>query len=207
MPSDPHPTRTRILDAALEVIRSKGYAATSIDDLCAAAGVTKGGFFHHFRNKEDLAVAAAGHFGEMARGLFAQAPYRDLPDPLLRLLGYIDFRIAILRGSLPEFTCLLGTMVQEAYQTHPAIRAACAHEINAHAAEVARDIALARDYYAPQADWSAESLALYTQAVIQGSFILAKANGGPEAAADSLRHLRRYIELLFHCSNTEEDTP
>jgi TetR/AcrR family transcriptional repressor of nem operon len=198
-------TRARILDAALNVIRSKGYAATSIDELCAASGVTKGGFFHHFKNKEDLAVAAAVHFGEMARGAFATAPYRNLTDPLLRLLGYIDFRIAILRGSLPQFTCLLGTMVQEAYLSHPAIREACSREINAHAADVAKDIALARDYYAPNAPWSAESLALFTQAVIQGSFILAKANGGAEAAADSLRHLKRYIEQLFHVSGNEED--
>jgi hypothetical protein len=40
-------------------------------------------------------------------------------------------------------------------------------------------------------------LAIYTQVVIQGSFILAKAKGGPEVAAASIDHLRRYIEMLF----------
>ena len=50
--------RTKLLDAALRLIRTKGYAATAIDDLCHAAGVTKGAFFHHFRSKEELAVAA-----------------------------------------------------------------------------------------------------------------------------------------------------
>ena len=47
------------------------------------------------------------------------------------------------------------------------------------------------------ADWSAESLALHTQAVLQGAFILAKAKGGATIAADSIDHLRRYVELLF----------
>lgn len=203
--SDNHPARARLLDAALRMIRSQGYADTSVDDICAAAGLTKGGFFHHFDGKQDMAVAAADHFAAMAGQLFAAAPYRSLPDPLLRVLGYIDFRIAILHGDLPQFTCLLGTLVQETYQTHPAIREACERHISGHAADVACDISLARDYYAPHAPWTAESLALHTQAVIQGAFILAKARGGPEVAADSLRHLRRYIELLFEVPATEEE--
>lgn len=207
MSSAQHPSRTKILDAALQAIRSKGYAATTVDDLCAASGLTKGGFFYHFKGKEELAIAAAGHFAAMADGLFAQAPYRSLPDPLLRLLGYVDFRIAILRGSLPQFTCLLGTMVQEAYESHPAIREACDRYISAHAAEVSKDIAAAKEFYAPDAPWSAEGLGLYTQAVIQGSFILAKAKNGPEVAVECLRHLRRYLEMLFECISQEEVTP
>jgi TetR/AcrR family transcriptional regulator, transcriptional repressor for nem operon len=46
-------------------------------------------------------------------------------------------------------------------------------------------------------EWTAKSLALHTQAVLQGAFILAKATGGAAIAADSIDHLRRYIELLF----------
>ena len=71
-------TRTKLLDAALLVIRTKGYAGTSVDDLCQEAGVTKGAFFHHFKSKEEMAVAAAAHFGAMAEGLFSQAGYRTL---------------------------------------------------------------------------------------------------------------------------------
>lgn len=198
-------SRTRILDAALRVIRTKGYAATSIDDLCAAAGLTKGGFFHHFKGKEELGAAAAGHFADMASTLFGQAPFRSLPDPLLRLLGYIDFRMAILKGTLPEFTCFLGTMVQETYETHPALREACDRHLTAHAGWIAEDIALAREYYTPAAPWSAESLSYHIQAVLQGSFILAKAKNGPEVAVECLTHLRRYIEFLFDVPKQEED--
>ncbi len=45
--------------------------------------------------------------------------------------------------------------------------------------------------------WTAASLALHTQAVLQGAFILAKAKGGPEIALQSVDHLKRYVELLF----------
>jgi TetR/AcrR family transcriptional repressor of nem operon len=46
-------------------------------------------------------------------------------------------------------------------------------------------------------EWTAKSLTLHTQAVLQGAFILSKANGGAEIAADSIDHLIRYLELLF----------
>ena len=196
--------KTRILDSALKVIRTKGYEATTVDDLCRDAGLTKGGFFHHFKSKQDLAIAAAHHFGAMADRVFATAPYQKIEDPLFRLLGYIDFRIAILRGDLPHYTCLLGTMVQEVYETHPAIREACERCISEHAAKVTQDIALAKEHYQPDATWSAESLGYYTQSVLQGSFILAKAKGGPTIAVECLQHLRRYIELLFEVPNPED---
>ena len=189
--------KARLLTAALAVIRAKGYSATTVDDICQGAGVTKGAFFHHFASKEHLALSAAGYFASMADAAFSAAPYRELADPVDRLLGYVDFRKAILQGELPEYTCLLGTMVQETYETHPAIRLACDTCISEHAAMIEADIAEAMREYGINGEWTASSLALYTQAVIQGAFILAKAKDGPSVAVDCLDHLRRYLEMLF----------
>jgi TetR/AcrR family transcriptional repressor of nem operon len=190
-------SKTRLLDSALHVIRAKGYAATSVDDICAATALTKGSFFHHFSNKEALAIAAAAHWSEKTDAFFAAAPYQTLQDPLQRLLGYVDFRGAILQGALPDFTCFVGTMVQEVYQTHPRIREACDQSITNHAANVEKDIAAAMRQYAIKAPWTARSLALYTQAVLQGAFVLAKSTQGSAVAADCVAHLRRYIKLVF----------
>ena len=117
VPSAVAPARQRLLDAAVHVIRSKGYSAARVEDICAEAELTKGAFFHHFASKEDCAIAAAAHFAANADALFDAAPYSFLPDPRARVLGYVDFRKAILQGELPQFTCLLGTMVQEAYDS------------------------------------------------------------------------------------------
>ena len=189
--------KAKLLDAALSVIRIKGYSATTVDELCAAAGVTKGAFFHHFRSKDELGVAAADYWSETTGALFANAPYHDRADPLDRVLAYVAFRKALLQGGVPDFTCLVGTMVQETYETAPAIRAACERSITGHAATLEADIEAAMRDRGMTPDWTAKSLALHTQAVIQGAFILAKAAGAAAFAADSIDHLRRYIELLF----------
>jgi TetR/AcrR family transcriptional repressor of nem operon len=189
--------RSKLLDAALMIIRTKGYSATTVDDLCAAAGVTKGAFFHHFKSKEELAVAAADHWSQTTGALFAAASYHHHADPLDRVLGYVNFRKALLQGDVPEFTCLVGTMLQEAYETSPALREACDRSISGHAATLEADIQAAIDSFGLSPGWTAKSLALHTQAVLQGAFILAKAKGGAAAAADSIDHLRRYLELLF----------
>jgi TetR/AcrR family transcriptional regulator, transcriptional repressor for nem operon len=196
-----HESKTKFLNAAMHVIRLKGYTATRIEDVCAEAGLTKGSFFHHFKSKEDLALAAAEHWEEVTSDFFRSAPYRQLDDPLDRVLAYVDFRKEILRGELADFTCLMGTMVQEVYDTNPDIREACNRSISSHAATIEADIAEAIQKYGVEGDWTAQSLALYTQATLQGAFILAKAKSGSEIAVDCIDHLHRYIEMLFSQSD------
>jgi hypothetical protein len=116
----------------------------------------------------------------------------------------VDFRKSILRGEVSNFTCLLGTLVQEAYETNPAIRAACDQYISAHAATVEADIAEVMRVRGMVPGWSASSASrFYIQSVLQGSFILAKAKHGPAVAADCIDHLRRYLELFVQNAKGE----
>ncbi len=110
--ASPHASRTKVLDAALQVIRAKGYAATTVDDVCAAAGLTKGSFFHHFPSKEAMTLAAVAHWNAVTGELFAHAPYRQIADPRERVLAYIDFRKQILHGEAADFRALLGPPAQ-----------------------------------------------------------------------------------------------
>jgi TetR/AcrR family transcriptional repressor of nem operon len=192
-----HLSKSKLLDAALNVVRSKGYSASRVDDICAAAGVTKGSFFHHFESKDDLALAAAELWRMRAKSCFTQRDLDAIADPLDRLLAYLDVRKSMMTGELAEWTCFGGTMIQEVYATHPPLREACQKTIAEHAAAVAQMIDAAIRQYGIAADWSAESLSRHIQAVIQGAFILAKGEGGTKTAHESMDHLRRYVELLF----------
>jgi len=196
-PPASHDSKTLLLNAALQLIRSKGYAGTTVEDICNEAGVTKGSFFHHFKSKDDLALGATAHWEAMTEGFFASAPYHTHSDPLERLLGYVDFRGAILMGELPDYTCLLGTLVQETYATHPQIRAACDRGMSRHIAELTRDIEAAKKRYASKAHWSSESVGYFIQAALQGSFIFAKAKQSPAVVRETLAHLRRYLKCIF----------
>jgi TetR/AcrR family transcriptional regulator, transcriptional repressor for nem operon len=104
----------------------------------------------------------------------------------------------MLDGPVEDFTCFVGTMVQEAYNSSDPIRVACDASITAYAERLAEDIQPAIIKYGIGQKASAIGLAYHIQAVLQGAFILAKAKADPEIARDSVGHLKRYVLMLFN---------
>lgn len=201
---DPRPgARSKLLDAALSVIRSTGSLTTTVDAICTAAGVTKGAFFHHFENKTAFGLAAAEHWSDTTERLFAQAPYHEHRDASDRIFGYLEFRKALLQGPVPEFVCFTGALAQDIVGSTAAIADAHGRISWGHAKALETDIETAmRDrHLAP--DWSARSLALHTEAVFQGAVILAKTKSSTEVADESLAHIARYLTMLFISGKSE----
>ena len=190
--------RLALLNAAIGLVRKQGWTATSVDQLCAAADVTKGAFFHHFASKDELGVAAAQHWSDVTGALFAKADYHRRADPLDRIFGYIDFRAAIAKGPLEAFTCFAGTTVQEVFATSDPMRAACGDAIFRHAERLAEDFRAALKRHPARLPVTAESLATYTQTVLQGGFVLSKAYGDRAPLLEALTHLKNYLTLLFN---------
>ena len=88
-------TRETFVAVATDLIRRNGYTATTVDDICAGAGLTKGAFFHHFKTKDDLVSACLTQWDAGAAALEANGPFQTLTDPRQRALGYMDLYIAI----------------------------------------------------------------------------------------------------------------
>lgn len=191
--------RQRLLEAAVDLIRRQGFAATSIDQLCKAAGTTKGGFFHHFASKEALGLAAAQHWQVITEPMFASADYRRHADARARLLGYLDFRETMLDG---DFTCLAGMLASEVHLSHPTVARAARDAMEGHAATLETDLVEALGDV-PEAEALAHDLALHMQVVLQGAFVLAKAQGDPVAARRSVRHLKSYIAMVCDGKSAE----
>ncbi|NOU33806.1 MAG: TetR/AcrR family transcriptional regulator [Polyangiaceae bacterium] len=189
--------RRAILDAALALVRKQGWAATSVDELCRAARVTKGAFFHHFATKEALGIAAAQHWTDVTGPFFAAASFHALSDPLDRIFGYLALRAEMIRGPIEGFSCFAGTVVQESFATSHPLRDACGAAISDHAANLEADFREAMTLHEVRGPASAEGLARFTQTVLQGGFVLAKAHGGPAPVLEAIAHLEAYLNLLF----------
>lgn len=181
--------RSRLLRAGTDLIRGRGYVATSVSDICGAAGVSKGAFFHHFESKEDLARECLSQWCEMAAGLDASSPHHEMEDPAERLSAYLAFMIEVFSDSTLMKSCLAGTTVQEVHATHPSLRAA-AHECFVTAEARLQHLIEAA---APTSGGAAE-LASVWMATLQGSLVLAKASGDDSCIARSLGHVKSYIE-------------
>ena len=80
----PEATRQAIIDSALELFGSRGYAVTSVQEITEAAGVTKGAFYHHFDSKEELLRLIHDEFVDLQLGLLKTALEEDV-DPAQRL--------------------------------------------------------------------------------------------------------------------------
>lgn len=190
-------TKEKLLDAACELMLAKGYTAASVDDICAAAGLTKGSFFHYFESKEDLGKALAERVYGSARETFQAAPFRQKKDPLDRILGYVDFLIEMARGKGAARGCLLGTFAQELSDTHPKIRLVCAECFTSWAEDIQKDLEAAKAMYAPRASWSAAGMADHLIAVLEGAIILAKAKQDRKVIETSLVHFKEYLKHML----------
>jgi len=205
LPTKSGDARLKLLNAAVTLVRKQGFSATSVDQLCAMAGVTKGAFFHHFTTKDALGAAAADYWTDTSSALFMEADYNRHEDPLDRYLGYLDFRDEIATGEVSEFTCYAGTSLQECYGSSDAIRNAAYQSIAGHSARLAENLDQAIAKYGAPEGVSGLSLGLYTQAALQGAFILAKGQGSAQPVHDAIAHLRRYVLMLFNCEDRMEE--
>jgi TetR/AcrR family transcriptional repressor of nem operon len=192
------PTKEKILDAAQQLMLVKGFPATTIDEICEAAGFTKGSFFHYFESKEHLGKEVLDRFYlSVVQPVVKQGSFRKKSDPLQRVYGYLDRFIELSKNPELPNGCLLGNFTQELAETHPEIRSLCAQCFSEWAAILKQDLAEAKTKYAPKTPFDTQSLAEYLIAVLQGSQILAKAKQDRGVFKQNLQHFKRYIKTLF----------
>ena len=81
--------RDRLIEAAIDLIYKHGYAGVSVDHLCEAAGVKKGSFYHFFKTKDELVLAALDTHWERRRPILDRL-FSPTVAPLERLRAYFD---------------------------------------------------------------------------------------------------------------------
>jgi TetR/AcrR family transcriptional regulator, transcriptional repressor for nem operon len=197
-PAELPETKRKLVDAGVTLMRARGYNATTVDHICSEAGVTKGGFFHYFKSKDELAQAALTRFRAGKAQDFADAPFRKLADPLARVYGRLDFAKESTGGS-KHLTkgCLIGMFAQELSFTNPELRSACQDSFARMAKDFEKDLAEAKSLHAPKAGFNPKNVAMLYVAIIQGSLMLAKAAEANAVLHENIEQFRGHLQGLF----------
>ncbi|MGD8629697.1 MAG: TetR/AcrR family transcriptional regulator [Gammaproteobacteria bacterium] len=201
MASKGEATRERILDAAQAMILDHGFAGVSVDRLIQSLGLTKGAFFHHFKNKNDLARSLIRRYADAGMQFFRDslARARKLSaDPLqqfLIIIGLYEEMFADLTEPYPG--CLLASYVYELQQFDAETRAIINEEFILSRTELSRLIREIIKEYPPRRAVDPVSLADGFMSVFEGAFVLSKSLGEADVTIRQLRHYKAYIELLF----------
>jgi TetR/AcrR family transcriptional repressor of nem operon len=189
--------KTKILDSAQSLMLEKGFIASTVDDICEKAGVTKGSFFYYFKDKEDLGKNVALHFAcGQQQVIDEKCGSQDEPDPLKRIYNLLDLVHEASKNPQNK-GCLIGIFSQELSETHPNIREVCEEIFNKFIGKVKQDFILAKEKYAPKASFKPEELAEYFLATIQGSLILMRAKQDNKVIQRSVKQYKEYVKILF----------
>lgn len=196
------PLRERILDAAHQLVLERGFSGTSVADVLAEVGASKGAFFHHFPTKSALGHALVERYAQADAALLdealalAEAASDDPADQVVALLRLFE-EAATGHATMQQPGCLFVSFVYEQVPETDTIR-----PLVTEAVELWRERILAK---LEQADAAGRipagvdlpSLADQVFTVFEGAFILARATGDSDHVRAQLAHLRRYVELLL----------
>ncbi|MGE0627536.1 MAG: TetR/AcrR family transcriptional regulator [Hyphomicrobiaceae bacterium] len=195
------PTRQRLLDLAEAAVLEKGFAGTSIEELITAAGITKSGFFYHFRDKSELAKALLQRYIEREDELFAELFRRadELnEDPLHGFLVWLRM-LANLLEDLPNGHpgCLVASYCYQDHLFNRDVR-----EINTAAVLRWRRLFQQRleriaARYPPRVNVDLDALADMLSAVADGGIILSKVVADKTALPRQILLYREFVRTIF----------
>ena len=189
------PARERILEATTTLLLDRGYGATSLDEICRKAGVTKGGLFYHFDSKETLASAAVERFfaALVAAGEATRAD--NGPGAFEALDAYMESLPALIEGPLLTRGCLLGAISLQTAESHPAVWASAQRALGEWRAGLASLIGAAADERGVEVD--SAGLADGLLAAVEGGLLLDRSGVSTGAAVAAVNHFRQYLSQLF----------
>ena len=194
-------TRQRILDIAYDSIVHKGFAATSIEELVEAAGITKSGFFYHFRDKNDLARQLLDRFisedNELIDGLTKRA--RGLcEDPLQSFLLFLNL-YAEAMDDMPELHpgCLIATITYQAALFDRVVLQMNRDSVMALRRRFAAWIEEIAERYPPRSEADLEALADMLTVIVEGAIVLSKALDDKYLMGRQTRIYREHVKAVF----------
>ena len=194
-------TRERILDFAYDAIIHKGFAGTSIDELVEAAGITKSGFFYHFKDKGDLARQLLVRFLAEDDEVMDQLTLRAqqlADDPLQRFLLFLNLYAETV-DEMEELHpgCLVASVVYQDQMFDAQVQRLNSEAVVRWRARFLGWFEAIDEKYRPIFSVDREALADGLSAVVEGSIVLAKALGDRKLMGRQLRLYRDMVKTTY----------
>ena len=195
-------TRSKILDLAYESIVEKGFAATSIDELVEAAGITKSGFFYHFKDKNDLARELFGRFLAEDEQIIdtLEARARELSDdPLQAMLIFLNLYSQMMDDMQALHPgCLVATVTYQERMFDSEVKRMNVEFLLGMRERFGRWFTEIANRNPPQINTDIEALADHLTAIVEGAIVMSKALKDEALMGKQTRLFRSYVKLLFN---------
>ena len=186
-------TREKLIQAAHELINTRGYPATTVDEICRVAGASKGSFYHFFDSKEEIALAAVDAYFDRSSQLLANGAWKSTADPVERALKFID-HAKHAGKQIWGSGCLLGTLALDVRESNPELHDRARKRLD----QVAENVTAIFRPVSEAAGGSptAAELGRSYVAIIEGAIVLYKSDGNWRHIPEGLSTFRRYLEAL-----------
>jgi len=194
-------TRERILDVAYESIVQKGFAATSIEELVEAAGITKSGFFYHFRDKNDMARQLFERFlaeDEAIVDTLADRARELSDDPLQSLLIFLNLYAQLMDDMETLHPgCMVASVAYQERMFDADLKQMNVDYILRMRRRFHDWISAVADRYPPADEIDVEALADNLTTIIEGAIILSRSLKDQSLMGRQARLFRHHIKLIF----------
>jgi TetR/AcrR family transcriptional repressor of nem operon len=194
-------TRTRLLDAAEQLVLDRGFAGTTVGAVIDRVGVTKGAFFHHFDSKAELGRALVERYAEADIREFEQnlaLAERLSDDPLRQMLAFVTLYQEKMEGlEAPYAGCLMASYCYEQDLLDEETLSVGRRTMAEWRRRLSEKLDRVVEEHPPAGEVDIAGLADMVTVIVEGAFVLSRTMREPDAVARQLGHYRRYLELLF----------
>ena len=194
-------TRERILDVAYEAIVQKGFAGTSVEELVEAAGITKSGFFYHFRDKNDMARQLFERFlaeDEAIIDTLEQRAHELSDDPLQSFLIFLNLYAQVMDDMEALHPgCMVATVTYQERLFDAEVKRMNVEFLMRMRRRFRGSLDKIVAKYPPRVEVDLDALADHLTAIVEGAIVLSKALNDEGLMGRQTRLFRNHIKLLF----------
>ena len=188
-------TRTRIVQAAMELFWEKGYGSTSIADILGRAAVNSGSLYYFFPGKQDLLVAVLETYRDGIRPMLLEPAWEGVEDPVERVFALLAKYRELIVMTECSYGCPIGSLALELHEPDPVVRERMAENFSAWSGAILECLGEARDRFPEDADLKA--LAEFTLTVMEGAVMQARTYRDVACFDRAVAQLRRHFDALM----------